>query len=113
VPKGNDRRRIQLGNIGLLLSAISRMYGPKHLWITEYGYQTRPPDPTILSVSWAKQAAYLRQAYAIARANPRIDMLLWFLVRDQPQITGWQSGLETVTNVKKPAWSVFRNLPRA
>jgi hypothetical protein len=113
VPKGNARRRIQLGNIGLLLSEISRMYGPKHLWITEYGYQTRPPDHTILSVSWAKQAAYLRQAYAIARANPRIDMLLWFLVRDQPQIGGWQSGLETITNVKKPAWFVFRNLPRA
>lgn len=112
VPKGRASRRIQIGNIGLLLSEISHFYGPKHLWITEYGYQTNPPDHTILGVSWAKQAAYLKQAYAIARANPRIDMLLWFLVRDQPQITGWQSGLETVTDVKKPAWTVFRSLPR-
>jgi hypothetical protein len=39
-------------------------------------------------------------------------MLLWFLVRDQPQIGGWQSGLETTTGVHKPAWAVFRNLPR-
>jgi hypothetical protein len=113
VPKGKTARRTQLGNIGQLLSLISKYYGPKHLWITEYGYQTNPPDHTILGVSWAKQAAYVKQAYAIARKNPRIDMMLWFLVRDQPQIGGWQSGLETVNDVKKPAWTAFRNLPRS
>ena len=112
VPTGKAVRRIQLGNIDVLLSLISKYYGPKHLWITEYGYQTNPPDHTILGVSWAKQATYVKQAYSIARANPRIDMLLWFLVRDQPQITGWQSGLESITDVKKPAWTVFQNLPR-
>jgi hypothetical protein len=62
--------------------------------------------------SWTKQAQYMRQAYAIARANPRISMMLWFLVRDQPQIGGWQSGLATVTGAQKPAWSVFKSLPR-
>jgi hypothetical protein len=112
VPKGKDARRIQLGNIGVLLAQISKFYGPKHLWITEYGYQT-PPDRTILSVSLAKQATYIKQAYAIARKNPRIDMMLWFLVRDQPDIGGWQSGLETVKDVKKPGWTAFRNLPRS
>jgi hypothetical protein len=112
VPKGRFARRIQLGNIGLLLSQISKFYGPKHLWITEYAYQTNPPDKTILGVSWSKQAAYVKQAYAIARKNPRIDLMLWFLVHDQPQITGWQSGLETVAGVKKPAWNAFVGLPR-
>src|SRR5581483_3287152 len=112
VPGGPASRRIQMGNIGLLLSEISRLYGPKHLWITEYGYQTNPPDKTLMGVSWAKQAAYLKQAYALARANPRIDMLLWFLVRDQPQIGGWQSGLETATGIKKPAWNAFLSVPR-
>lgn len=110
VPKGRFARRVQMGNIGLLLSQISRFYGPKHLWITEYGYQTNPPDRTILATTWSKQAAYMKQAVAIAKKNPRIDMLLWFLVRDQPQISGWQSGLETVSNVHKPAWNVFRSL---
>jgi hypothetical protein len=112
VPTGNARRRIQLGNINLLLAQISKFYGPKHLWITEYGYQTNPPDHTILATSWSKQAAYVKQAYAIARANPRIDMLLWFLVRDQPEIGGWQSGLETVSGLKKPAWNAFAGVPR-
>jgi hypothetical protein len=113
VPKGRYKRRIQLGNINVLLSQISKFYGPKHLWITEYGYQTNPPDTSIFGVSWAKQALYMKQAYTIARRNPRIDMFLWFLIRDDPHIvTGWQSGLETVGGRKKPSWSVFRSLAR-
>ena len=112
VPKGKDARRIQMGNIGVLLALVKKYYGAKPLWITEYGYQTNPPDKTIMGVSWAKQAAYVKQAYAIARKNPRISLMLWFLVRDQPQIGGWQSGLETVGDVHKPAWIAFTNLPR-
>ena len=112
VPTGARKRRVQLGNISLLLNLVTKYYGNKHLWITEYGYQTNPPDTTIFGTSWVKQAAYMKKAYAMARANPRIDMMLWFLVRDEPLIGGWQSGLETVGGKKKPAWNTFRALPR-
>ncbi len=61
----------------------------------------------------AKQAQYLTQSYAIARKNPRIDMLLWFLVRDEPNVkAGWQSGLSTATGKHKPAWNAFLAVPR-
>ena len=103
-------RSITLGNIDLLLGEISRLYGPKHLWITEYGYQTNPPDRTF-GVSYAKQARYMRQAFAIARRNPRIDMMLWFLLKDDTNPNGWQSGLMTPTWQKKPAFNAFRRLP--
>jgi hypothetical protein len=109
VPTGNFKRRVQLGNIKVLLAELTKLYGPKHLWITEYGYQTNPPDRAF-GVSLAKQALYLKQAYAIARANPRIDMLLWFLIKDEPNLGGWQSGLETASGKKKPAWNAFRLL---
>ena len=112
VPTGKDKRRIQLGNINTLLALVSKYYGPKHLWITEYGYQTNPPDTTIFGTSWANQAKYMSQAYAIARKNPRIDMMLWFLVRDEPNIGGWQSGLETVGGTRKPSWNTYIGLPR-
>jgi hypothetical protein len=111
VPSGNQKRRIQLGNIGTLLTTLTRLYGPKHLWITEYGYQTNPPDRTF-GVTYAQQAAWLTQAYSIARRNPRIDMMLWFLIKDEPSLGGWQSGLETVTGKKKPAWRSFLKVPR-
>jgi len=111
VPKGKFKRRVQLGNIGLLTKLISQYYGPKHLWITEFGYQTNPPDKTY-GVPYATQAKYLAQSYAIARKNPRIDMMLWFLVRDEPAVGNWQSGLMTVTGKKKPAWNAFLAVPR-
>jgi hypothetical protein len=111
VPTGKRKRRVQLGNIGLLTQLVSKYYGPKHLWITEYGYQTNPPDKTF-GVSYAKQALYMKQAFAIARKNPRIDMMLWFLIRDERAVGNWQSGLETVTGKKKPAWSAFLSIPR-
>ena len=106
------RTAVTLGNFRALEKEVSRLYGPLPLWITEYGYQTNPPDD-IFGVSYAKQAAYMQQAFAIARADPRIDMLVWFLLRDEPDLSGWQSGLLTVAGVKKPAWTVFRNCPEA
>jgi hypothetical protein len=113
VPKGKFKRRIQLGNINLLLAQISRYYGPKHLWITEYGYQTNPPKKGIFGTSWKNQAKYMAQAYALARKNRRIDMMLWFMVRDDPNLrSGWQSGLMTVSGKKKPSWKTFVRLPR-
>jgi hypothetical protein len=102
---------VGLGNINDLIKELTRLYGKKRVWITEYGYQTRPPDRAF-GVSYAKQAAYLRQAYAIARKNPRIDMMLWFLLRDQRSIAGWQSGLLTLNGKRKPAFTAFQRLPR-
>ena len=85
-----------------------RLYGKKmRIWITEYGYQTNPPD-TIFGVTWSKQAPYLTQAVAIARANPRIDMFLWFLLRDEQRLAGWQSGLVTFDGKRKPSFDAFR-----
>jgi Glycosyl hydrolase catalytic core len=102
---------VTLANIGLLTTELSRLWGPKRLWITEYGYQTNPPDRA-LGVSYKQQAAYMKQAFSIARKNPRIDMMLWFLLRDEPNLGGWQSGLMTRTGRKKPAFNTFRLLPR-
>jgi hypothetical protein len=102
---------VTMGNINTLIAQLTKLWGSKRLWITEYGYQTNPPDRAF-GVTYAKQAAYMKQAYAIARKNPRIDMMLWFLLRDEPRLGGWQSGLLTRTGQKKPAFNVFRLLPR-
>jgi len=102
---------VELGNIDVLLAQLTKLWGPKHLWITEYGYQTKPQDK-LLGVTYAKQAQYLSQAIAIARKNPRIDMLVWFLLKDEPQSGNWQSGLMTSSGVAKPSYSAFQKLVR-
>ncbi len=59
---------------------------------------------------WEAQAAYLREAFALARAHPRIDLLLWFLLRDEEDPTRWQSGLITVAGERKPSFVAFRDV---
>ena len=106
---GQAPTAITLANINVLIAEVRRLYGPHPLWITEYGYQTRPPDE-VFGVPWALQARYLTQAFAIARRNPRIDMMIWFLLKDQPDLSGWQSGLMTVDGRRKPAYAAFQRL---
>jgi Glycosyl hydrolase catalytic core len=101
---------VTLGNMNTLISLVNKLWGKKRIWITEYGWQT-PPD-RIFGVSFARQAAYVRQSYAIARANPRIDMMVWFMLRDDTNLgVGWQSGFLTAAGKKKPAFNVFARLP--
>jgi hypothetical protein len=102
---------VTLGNINVLIRELTILYGRKRVWLTEYGYQTNPPDQ-IYGVSYAKQARYLTEAFALAKRNPRIDMMLWFLLRDESTSAGWQSGLLTNAGQKKPAWNAFRRLRR-
>ncbi|MGQ0804675.1 MAG: glycosyl hydrolase [Actinomycetota bacterium] len=109
---GTAPTAITLGNFDLLIREVTRLYGSKRIWVTEYGYQTKPPDP-VFGVSLANQAKYLTQAYGIMKKHPRIDMMLWFLLRDERRARieeGWQSGLLTETGVRKPAFAAFQRL---
>ena len=103
------RTAVTLANIHELIRELTRLYGPKRVWLTEYGYQTRPPD-RVFGVSWTQQARYLTQAFGIARKNPRIDMMLWFLMRDDRVLGGWQSGFMTASGQRKPSFTAFRRL---
>jgi hypothetical protein len=101
---------VPLGNIDILLRELTRLYGRSmRLWITEYAYQTNPPDPNF-GVSWATQAKYLRQAYAIARRTPRVDMMLWFLLKDEQDRGRWNSGLLTASGERKPSFAAFQDV---
>jgi hypothetical protein len=108
--KPKSKTAVTMGNIGDLTKELSRLYGNKPLWVTEYGYQTRPPD-RFFGVSWKTQAKYVGQAYTIARKNRRIGMFVWFLIRDERSLRGWQSGFFTASGARKPAYMAFRRLP--
>jgi Glycosyl hydrolase catalytic core len=104
-----SKKAVTLGNIGVLIRQLDALYGRKRLWITEYGYQTRPPDRHF-GVRYSSQAKYVHQAFAIARKTRRIDMLVWFLVRDERRLSGWQSGVVSASGKRKPAFRAFQKL---
>jgi hypothetical protein len=94
---------ITMATLERLVAQVRRAFGPRmRIWLTEFGYQTNPPDPW-LGVSWAKQALYVGEAALRAYRAPRVDMLVQFLIRDEPDIARWQSGVLTVAGRAKPS----------
>jgi hypothetical protein len=99
---------VTMATLDRLLSAVKRAFGPStRIWLTEYGYQTNPPDH-LLGVSYAAQARYLSEAALKAYESPRVDVLIQYLVEDEPNTARWQSGLLTDTGLEKPAYEAFR-----
>jgi hypothetical protein len=100
-----------LNDLGRLLRRIHQRYGQASarvpLYLTEYGYQTNPPDR--LGVTPALQARYLDQSEYIAWRNPAVRTLAQFLlVDDGPPIgTTFQSGLMTADGKPKPAFNSY------
>ena len=107
---GNDPTAVTLGNFDVLVKELTRLYGyGMRVWVTEYGYQTNPPDK-LVGVTWAQQAIYLTQAYQLMQQNKRVDLFLWFLFKDEVRVGGWQSGLFTADGRKKPAYNAFKTM---
>ena len=79
------------------------------IWITEYGHETKPAEPH--GVTLAKQAAYAKQALAIAKKDPNVQMFIWFVFRDSAG-NPWQSGLFSASGSPKPAYSAFGAVAR-
>jgi hypothetical protein len=104
-------RTLTMATLPKLINDVTRAFGSKRIWLTEYGYQTNPPDPYI-GVSDALQAEYMSGAALRAYLAPRVDVLIHFLVRDEPSLAGWQSGVLNVRGVAKPSYRAFQ-LPLA
>ena len=97
---------ITMATLERLLREVGRAWPGKRIWLTEYAYQTNPPD-RFSGVTPARQARLLSQAALRAFKAPRVDMLIHYLVRDEPQLGGWQSGLFTFAMRPKPAARSF------
>jgi hypothetical protein len=102
---------VTMATLGRLVSLLGRDFPKARIWLTEYGYQTNPPD-RLLGVSPALQARYIGEGAYVAYRTPKVDMLIHFLYRDEPNIARFQSGLVTLTNAVKPAYAAFQ-LPLA
>jgi len=79
------------------------------IWITEYGHETKPGEPK--GVTMATQAAYAKQALAIAKKDPNVQMFIWFTFRDSSG-NPWQSGLLQPSGAAKPSYSAFGSIAR-
>ncbi len=87
------------------------------LYLTEFGYQTNPPDPSQTTTP-AKQAAYINHAEYIAWRNPTVKTLAQFLLYDDKPVPGvprsssnawltFQTGLVNLNGSHKPSYNAY------
>jgi hypothetical protein len=98
---------ISMANLNKLLKEVRRDFGNKPVWLTEYGYQTNPPD-RLSGVSPTRQALYVSESALRAYQAPRVTELIQFLIRDEVDVDRFQTGLFTGHGVAKPSYSAFR-----
>ena len=100
---------VTLSQLPRFETSIDQWFGRKKIpiWITEYGYQTKPQQPK--GVTYAQQAAYVKSALTYARNDPRVQMFIWFIFRDDAT-SAWKSGLLDPIGVKKPSVFTFKPL---
>jgi hypothetical protein len=99
---------ITMATLPRLLRDVQRAFGVHtRIWLTEYGYQTNPPDE-LLGVSYATQARYVSEAALCTYETPRVDVLIHYLVEDEPDPARWQSGVYTSADRAKPALQALR-----
>ena len=110
--RSRSPKAVTMGNIRDLFTQVNKLWGRRtRVWITEYGYQTNPPD-RLFGVSYRNQARYMQQAMRMARNTRRIDMFVWFLIKDEGRLSGWQSGVVTRRGKRKPAFRAFQTARR-
>jgi hypothetical protein len=88
------------------------------IYVTEWGYQSNPPDPFV-KFSLAQQAVYLNEGEYMAWRDPRVRAFGQFLLVDDSPFTqyhrgsrgywsSFQSGLIELGGTQKPAYFAFR-----
>lgn len=93
---------VTMATLERLLAEVQRAFGSKRIWLTEYGYQTGNGG-----VSQARQAELIGLAALRVYRAPRVDMLIQYLVADEPTADRFQSGLFQDTGRAKLAALAF------
>jgi hypothetical protein len=116
-----DQDAAQFGDLKRLFTTIDKLRSRKAISIsktihlTEFGYETKPPDPAS-GISTTLQTRYLQQASYIAWATKRVRGLSFYQWDDEPvrnlgggtkRYSGWQTGLRFNDGTPKPVLSVM------
>lgn len=93
-------KAVRVGN------ALPRSHKP--LWVTEFSYDSNPPNPT--AVSTALQAKWLEEAFYVFWRE-HASTVIWYLIRDQGG-TNWStsyfSGVYFLDGTPKPSFTAYR-----
>jgi hypothetical protein len=97
------------GRLKAIMAAAARVGRIRRglpIYYTEYGFQTDPPD-RLLGVPLALQAQYLAESLYMTFRDPAVRGLTQYLLRDDPGLAGFQTGLRFNDGRAKPSLRDF------
>ena len=100
---------ITMATIRKLLALVKRYMGPKPIWLTEYGYQSNPPD-TFLGVPLKRQANMVSLAAMRVWRLPRVaGCFFQYLYRDERVLSRFQPpGSSSRTTTREPTMQALQ-----
>ena len=106
----NDIAPTGLGRLRTMLAAAARagrVRARMSLWETEDGVQTNPPDRRV-GVSLDAQARDIDESEWLAWRLPYVASVAQYALRDDAELTGFQSGLLFADGRPKPSLAAYR-----
>jgi hypothetical protein len=119
-------RSVGMNDYSKLVLALKRAFGGTRqpgaklpIYYAEYGHQSVVPRAkqdgyrgrelsTTKPVNERTQADFYRRAMLMARCQPTVKALLFFLIRDERELERWQSGLLYPDGTPKASYGVVR-----
>jgi hypothetical protein len=101
-------------------TGVKTLGTPVKFVLDEVGWQVAPL-PSLASfyfgtetetgrlVGEATQAQYYSQSIILAECDPSVRLLSFFLLTDEPNLHGWQSGLVRPDGSRRPAYDAVKN----
>jgi hypothetical protein len=109
-PSKDDATISELGRVTRVLSKLrakKRVKSSLPIWITEFGFQSRPPDPYATPIK--KIPGFMGWSEFIAFKNRRVASFSQYPLVDDRDVQGFQSGLRFHNGKKKPGvFDAFR-----
>ena len=77
------------------------------VWLTEFGFQTDPPD-RLFGVTEEQQARFINQSDYMAWRNRRVVSVAQYKVLDEPRVANFQTGLRFIDGRAKDAYQAYK-----
>jgi len=86
---------------------LGRIPRGKGIYVTEFGFQSSPPD-RLVRITLPRHAAALNEAERLFYGDPRVKATAQYELFDVADPLDFNTGLRLVSGRKKPAWDAYR-----
>lgn len=87
---------------------LGRIPGGRGIYVTEFGFQTAPPDPFGDALSLTRHAAAINEADRLFYGDPRVKAIAQYELFDVEDTADFNTGLRLAGGEAKPALDAYR-----